>query len=211
MENTQDPRGPHRAFTPPADFGPGALFVHEPGPRPVVPPWAAVAVLAVLAVAGVAASGGTGGGAVAAVGGCAVLGSLTVPALRRRAWEHTRPDAVGFDARGILVRCDGGAPFHVPWRHVRRLDTGHARVRLPGNQWTAYQRRRAQGLEPDWLRLWLVPGAAPEAERTLSALASWRRTDEDAVLLLRFHRGVDLPELATAAREHAPQGVRLGL
>ncbi|MET9382593.1 hypothetical protein ABZY09_16325 [Streptomyces sp. NPDC002928] len=89
-------------FEPPADFGPGAVFVCTAAVPAVCRPSASLSRLV-----------------------------ASLPGLHRIPRPPALPDAVGFDESGMCARCDGQKAFSLPWRHVRRLDVGRLEYGLP--------------------------------------------------------------------------------
>ncbi|MER0245367.1 hypothetical protein AAHZ94_25970 [Streptomyces sp. HSW2009] len=179
-----------RVFQPPSDFGPGALFLRER-----VRPDAAVCLrlcallgLPLVLSAGLARQAGLA----VALPGLVTLGLLAFPlaarTLREVRDDYLVPDAVGLDARGVVVRCAGRGGFRVPWSRVRRLDAG-------------------AGREAGWLRLWVVADEVAGVAR----LPRRRRTNEGAALLVRFGPGVDREALLVAVQEYAPESIRVRL
>ncbi|MGW7516266.1 hypothetical protein ACWGJ2_11800 [Streptomyces sp. NPDC054796] len=199
-------------FRPPPEFGPGDLFVREPV-RPsrtalgITGFYAAVPV--VLAVTAMERTG-VGPGILLFLFLWLLIGVGAVRGLRRLRVAYRTPDAVGFDGRGMIARCDGRPAFHIPWRYVRRLDHGRPVSARPFGQMMERDRRESVGLGPDpgWLRLWVVDGVSVEG---VDRLAKWRRTGDGAALLVPFGNGIDREALGQAVRRHAPQGVRVRL
>jgi hypothetical protein len=185
----------HSVLEPPAGHPPGAVLRRDAGPAP----GAAVGCLVLLLVC-------AGGGAVQLVltslgyadpvvllgvlGGAALCGLFAFRAargLRGLRAGARRPDVLAVDGHGVAARCAGRPPFRYAWSQVRRLDAG-------------------AGRETGWLRLWLVAGVpGPEG------LPAARRTNEGALLLLRFGPGAEREPVAGAVRRYAPRGVRVRL